>query len=109
MAFKRKLDGFPALEVFIEDLETEQVDLMYFDNTSDAGEDLRYGNNPKEILNLFPKKGDIKIDKTRQIGLNPQIDQPNPSAKVEENNKRFKKYVDCKCGPAPAGNWEKVN
>ena len=62
---------------------------MHFDNTSDAGKDLKDGNNPKEIFNLFPIKGDVKIDKVGQIGDRPQVDKTIPSPKVEENNKRF--------------------
>jgi RHS repeat-associated protein len=94
-----KWDGFPALEIFIEDQETGQVDLMHFDNTSDAGKELKDGNNPKEILNLFQIRGDVKINKVGQIGASPQVDKSLPSSKVEENNKRFSNNKDCKCDP----------
>ena len=49
-----KWDGFPALEIFMEDMETGQVDLLHFDNTNDAGRNLGDRTNPKEIFNLFP-------------------------------------------------------
>jgi hypothetical protein len=94
-------DGFPALEVFLEDLETGQVDLIHFDNTSDAGRDLSDRKNPEEILtNLFPIIGDVKINKIGQLGNNPHVDKSEPSPKVSENNKRFSNQ-DCKCGPEP--------
>ena len=94
-------DGFPALEVFLEDLETGQVDLIHFDNTSDAGKDLKDGNNPAEIWNLIPIKGDVQIDKAGQIGDHPQQDQATPSPKIEENKKRFSKDRDSKTAPGP--------
>jgi len=83
-------DGFPALEVFMENLETGQVDLIYFNNTSDAGKELNDRNNPAEILNLMPAKGDQNVSKTGTMGTSPQKDRAKPSEKVAENKKRFK-------------------
>ena len=97
---KGKWDGFPAIEIFIENTETGQVDLIEFQKPSDAGKDLKNGNNPKQILNLFPILGDVKIDKIGQVGNSPQVDQNAPSPTVEENNKRFSEQ-DCKCDPKP--------
>jgi hypothetical protein len=83
-------DGFPAIEIFLEDMNTGKVDLLHFDNTSDAGVDLPVGKNPEEIINLFPILGDVEIRKMGKIGAYPQIDQAEPSPKVKKTDELFK-------------------
>ena len=94
-------DGFPSLEVYLENLETGQVDLIHFDNTSDAGKDLKNGSNPAEIMNLFPIRGDVEIKKSGHIGEHPQHDHLAPSPKVSQNNQRFSNSTQCNCDPQP--------
>ncbi|OJW31012.1 MAG: hypothetical protein BGO54_07570 [Sphingobacteriales bacterium 46-32] len=89
-------DGFPALEIFLEDMKTGKVDLLYFDNTSDAGTDLLKGKNPEEINNLFDIVGDVEINKIGKIGESPHVDKAEPSPKVKKNNELFSTPIDKK-------------
>ena len=75
-------DGFPAIEIFMENQKTGKVDLLYYKGTVDA----RQTPKPKDITNLFPILGDIDIHLLDNFGNKPQKDkQPYADVKIMEN------------------------
>lgn len=93
-------DGFPAIEIFLENTETKGVDLIYFNNTSDAGKNMADRKNPAEILNLVNGVGDVDVKVIGSLGTNPQKDKTTPDPEVSVNKMRFSE-ADNKCGPEP--------
>ena len=75
-------DGFPAIEIFMEEQKTGKVDLLYYKGTVDA----RQTPKPKDITNLFPILGDIDIHLLDNFGNKPQKDrQSYADVKIMEN------------------------
>jgi hypothetical protein len=56
-------DGFPALEIFIEELKSGNAELVYFLSTSDARKTFK----PKDIFNLIDGRGDVQINVIKQF------------------------------------------
>jgi hypothetical protein len=75
-------DGFPAIEIFMEDQKTGKVDLLYYKGTVDA----RQTSKPKDITNLFPILGDIDVHLLNNFVNKPHTDrQPYADVKIMEN------------------------
>ncbi len=79
-------DGFPAIEIFLENEETGNVDLLYSKIPSDAGTTA----DPAEITKLFPIYGDIWLNQKGKAGDKPYQDSHEPSDEVQKTNELFK-------------------
>lgn len=84
-------DGFPAIEIFIEDPKSGKVDLAFYSGTVDA----RQTPKPRDIFNLFPLFGDFDVHILDNFGNKPHTDRLTPYPDVLEMENLFKvKFED---------------
>ena len=67
-------DGFPTTEIFIEDTESRDIDLVFYNETIDARQTIV----PSEILKLFDLYGDIRINILDDFGNKPFVENRTP-------------------------------
>lgn len=79
-------DGFPAIEIFIEELNTGKVELAYFRGTVDARETVKI---PKDIFHLFNDYGDVEISLDKEFE-GEYSDSKQPYADVQKMKILFK-------------------
>lgn len=79
-------DGFPALEIFVKDLRTGAVSLLYADLPRDAGTT----HSPADIYNLLDSRGDVYLHQRGNFKRLPaQHDRIQPPAQLKRIHEIF--------------------
>ena len=84
-------EGFPALEIFIEEKERKIIENVLTILPKDAGTTHDPEGLKLPLPDLFPVIGDKGINLSGKVGDNPQHDKEKPLAGVEKNKVLFKK------------------
>lgn len=87
-------DGFPAIEIFIEDITNNKTDLIYFNRPADAGTTTKPAGLAVPFTDLLPMFGNVNTLIGGRVGDKPFTEKDKAPASVEKTRQIFKQKAE---------------